>query len=371
MSFVPFELERWQSTWEKRVRFNVAESGVHALTVEELLEVAGTDARSLGEVRLSYNQSDGSSELRAAIAATYRSVDPDQVTVTIGSAEANFIVCWTLIEPGDHVAVVTPTYMQIPGLARNFGATVSEIPLRWERGWSLDLDRIEGAILPGTRMVVVTNPNNPTGALLSDAERRAIVERADAAGAWILADEVYQGAEFAGVPTRSLWDEYSRTIVVNGLSKAYGLPGLRIGWILSSTELKHDVMRRHDYTVIGPSPASDRLAALALRHRDAVLTRTRRILMENYGVLDAWLRGFGGLFEWHRPSCGAIAFARYHHPIGSAELARRVRAEANVLLAPGAHFGVEHAVRFGFGNERRELETALATLGPVLRRILA
>lgn len=370
MSFVPFELERWQSTWEKRVRFNLAESGVHALSVGELLELSGTDAATLGAVRLSYNQSDGSEELRAAVAATYTDVAPEQVTVTVGSSEANFIACWALIEPGDHVAVVSPTYMQIPGLVRNFGATVSAMPLRPDRGWSLDLDLMREVIRPGTRAVMVTNPNNPTGAQLSDAERRALVARTDEVGAWLLADEVYQGAELEGPPTPSFWAEYGRTIVVNGLSKAYGLPGLRIGWIVSSPAFKERVMRRHDYTVIGPSPASDRLAALALGRREAVLARTRRILTENYPILDAWLRGFGDLFEWGRPACGAITLARYDHMIPSAELAERVRAECSVLLAPGAHFGTEHTIRFGFGNERGELEAALATLGPVLRRML-
>ena len=370
MSFVPFELERWQSTWEKRVRYNIAESGVHALTVGELLQITGSDPAALAGVRLAYNQSDGSAALREAIAATYAGVSPEQVTVTIGSAEANFIVCWALIEPGDRVTVVTPTYMQVPGLVRNFGASVRELPLEPDCGWELDVSRVEAAIPDGTRAVVVTNPNNPTGALLADEAREAIARRTAAVGAWLVADEVYQGAEFGGGVTPSLWDGGDRVIVVNGLSKAYGLPGLRIGWIVSSSAFKDALMRRHDYTVIGPSPASDALATAALAHRDAILARTRRILHENYPLLDAWLRGFGQRFTWRRPACGAIAFARYDHPMPSSELAERVRAECDVLLAPGAHFGIEHAIRFGFGNERGELEWALAALRPTMERLL-
>jgi len=370
MSFVPFELERWQSTWEQRVRYNIAESGVHALTVGELLQIAGSDPAALAGVRLAYNQSDGSAALREAIAATYTGVSPEQVTVTIGSAEANFIVCWALIEPGDRVTVVTPTYMQIPGLVRNFGARVQELPLEPDRGWELDASRVEAAIPDGTRAVVVTNPNNPTGALLADEAREALARRAAAVGAWLVADEVYQGAEFDGGVTRSFWGSGDRVVVVNGLSKAYGLPGLRIGWIVSPPAFKDVVMRRHDYTVIGPSPASDALAAVALVHRNAILERTRRILRENYPLLDAWLRGFGKRFSWQRPACGAIAFARYDHPMPSAALAERARADCDVLLAPGAHFGIEHAIRFGFGNERGELERALAALRPTMERLL-
>lgn len=371
MSFTTFELERWQSTWENRVRFNLSESGVHPLSVAELLDLSGDDLGAVGDLRLVYSQSDGTPALREAIAGLYAGATPDQITVTTGSAEANFIVCWSLIAPGDHVAILTPTYRQTWGLAQNFGATVSEIPLRADLGWEPDPADIERAIRPGTKLVVVTNPNNPTGHVLSAAARGAIAERVRATGAWLLADEVYTGAERDGEETPSFWDGGERVVIVNGLSKAYGLPGLRIGWIVSHPSFKDALVRRHDYTVIGPSPLSDWLATRALSVRPRVLERTRSILRTNYPIVAAWLDTFGGAFEWQPPDCGAICFVRYRSGVSTLDLVERVRAERSVLLVPGEHFGLPRSLRLGYGNEHTELETALAEIEPVVRSLIA
>ncbi len=370
MSFIPFDLERWQSTWENRVRHNLSESGVHPLSIGELLELAGGDLAEFAALRMVYNQSDGTDELRTAIASLYHGATPDHVTVTIGSAEANFIICWTLIEPGDKVAIQTPVYMQIHGLAQNFGAEVAEIPLRYERDWEPDPADVERAIVPDTKLVVVTNPNNPTGKVLSQASRDLILERTRAAGAWLLVDEVYQGAELNGETTPSFWGSYERVLAVNGFSKAYGLPGLRIGWIVGSQEFKRDVMQRHDYTVIGPSPASDYLAVRALGVRQRLLARTRDILNANYPILEQWLRSFGTLFEWRKPDCGAICLVRYRHTLGALDLVERVRADHSVLLVPGEHFHMPFHLRLGYGNEREEFETALGDLKQAFGKLL-
>jgi aspartate/methionine/tyrosine aminotransferase len=369
MTFIPFDLERWQSTWEKRVRFNLSESGVHPLSIAELVNLSGGSTTELMAVPMGYNYSDGSTELRSAIADLYAGASPDDVTVTIGSSEANFITCWTLVQPGDHVAVVTPTYMQTHGLVRNFGATVSEIPLRPQLGWEPDPNQVERAISPGTKLVVVTNPNNPTGHVLSDTAREAIVTRTRDVGAWLLADEVYQGAELDGRESRSHWGAGDRVIIVNGLSKAYGLPGLRIGWIVSSPEFKQRVLQRHDYTVIGPSPGTDHLATLAVRARTRILDRTRSILNENLPLLEEWLAGFGDLFDWHTPECGAICLVRYRSPLGALEVVERIRAEHDILVVPGDHFGLPHHLRLGYGNEQSELRAALGELRRAVTRV--
>jgi aspartate/methionine/tyrosine aminotransferase len=362
--FTPFALERWQSTWEHRVRRNLSESGVHALTVAELLELGGGDANRLLETRLKYDQSDGSDQLRAAIAAHYPGAGPDHITVAIGSAEANYVVCWALIRPGDRVAMLSPTYMQMWGLAEAFGATVAPFTLNPRNQWDLDLGSLERAVAPGTRVVIVTDPNNPTGKVLSLDARQAIVARARSVGAWLVVDEVFQGAELSGRTTATWWGGYERTVVVNGLSKAYGLPGLRIGWVVSPAEVKQAVLERHDYTVIGPSPIADYLALLAVRVRDRLWARTRGILSANYPVLDRWLGGFDGFFDWRKPDCGAICFVRYRHKLPAPELAERARASTNVLLVPGEHFRMPGHLRFGYGNRLEDLGAALDELTP-------
>jgi aspartate/methionine/tyrosine aminotransferase len=372
MRFVPFELERWQSTWENRVRYNISESGVHPLSVQELLGVAGAPVLPLLEVRLHYSQSNGTDLLRERIAALYPGASPDQVLVTLGSAEANFCVLWRLIEAGDAVAVMLPNYLQTWGLAQNFGARVRPFHLREDLGWEPDADEVRTAIAPSTKLVVVTNPHNPTGHVLSEQARTLIAARAAEVGAWLLSDEVYQGAERNGVVTRSNWGASDKTIVVNGLSKAYGLPGLRIGWIVGPPAFAAEAWARHDYTTIGPSGVSDHLATLALepRVREKLLERTRRIITANYPVLEEWLKRFGDSFTWTPPDAGAICFAKYKHAIDAPELAEKLRAEHGVLLCPGDHFGMPHHLRFGFGNELAELQAALGETERGLRRVM-
>ena len=366
MAFQPFAMERWQSTWENRVRYNLSESGVHPLSAAELLALAGDAAEDVLGRRLGYPQSNGTEPLRAAIAALYPGAGLDHVLVTSGSAEANFINCWRLLEPGAKVAVVVPTYMQTWGLAKNFGALVREIHLREELGWQPDPREIDAAITPDTRLVIVTNPGNPTGALLAPELAERIARRADAAGAWLLADEVYQGAERAGgTPTPSFWGQAERVIAVNGLSKAYGLPGLRLGWCVAAPAHIAELWARKDYTTIGPTVMSDALATLALHAdvRPRVFERTRQILRTNWAIMDEWLKGRDGEFTYRAPEAGAIVWARYRTPTGSSALAETLRVEHDVLIVPGDQFGVDGYVRLGFGLPADELRHALEQVG--------
>jgi hypothetical protein len=244
MPFVTFDLERWQSTWENRVRYNLSESGVHPLSVRELLALAQAAADPLLDVRLGYSQSNGTDALRERIAALYRGATPDQVLVTNGSAEANYVAALRVIEPGDQVAMLLPNYLQLWGHVQNLGAQVRPFRLHEERGWAPDPAEIRSAIAPGTKLVVVTNPHNPTGHILADAMRRAIIDRTAEVGAWLLADEVYMGAERDGNTTASFWGSYDRLLCVAGLSKAYGLPGLRIGWLVGPAPIVADAWAR-------------------------------------------------------------------------------------------------------------------------------
>jgi aspartate/methionine/tyrosine aminotransferase len=369
--FFPFELERWQSTWENRVRFNLSESGVHPLSIQELLGIAGASAVPLLEVRLGYSQSNGTDLLRQRIAALYPGASPEQVLVTTGSAEANFVACWRLLEPGDKVAMLLPNYLQIWGQAQNLGAQVRGFHLHASHGWEPLPEEIRAAIAPGTKLVVVTNPHNPTGHILSDESRRLILDRTREVGAWLLADEVYTGAERDGKTTPSFWGSYDKLICVHGLSKAYGLPGLRIGWLVSSPEFVAESWARHDYTTIGPSGASDHLAAVALAPgvREKIIDRTRRILNSNYPVLEEWLKRFGDTFTWHPPQAGAICYVKYRQSVSALELVEKIRAERSVLLVPGDHFGMPQHIRFGFGNELSDLQAGLAETERGLKRV--
>jgi aspartate/methionine/tyrosine aminotransferase len=369
MSFRPFAMERWQSTWENRVRYNLSESGVHPLTAAELLALAGAEAEPVLRVPLGYSQSNGTDALRTAIAGLYPGATIAHVTVTNGSAESNYAICWQLLEPGDRVAMMLPNYMQTWGLAHAFGAEIRPFHLREDLGWQPDPSEVDAAIAPGTKLVVVTNPNNPTGAVLSAEAMRHIVARADAAGAWILADEVYQGAERAGPRTPSFWGMSERVIAVNGLSKAYALPGLRVGWCVAPLPLPEALWSRKDYTSIGPGVMSDALATIALRPdvRERILERTRGIIRANWEVLDRWYTSMGGEFTSRPPDAGAISYARYRTAANSSQLAERLRRDHDVLVVPGDQFEMDRYVRFGFGPPRTDLEAALERVASAFR----
>jgi aspartate/methionine/tyrosine aminotransferase len=363
--FSPFVMERWQSIHENRVPYNLSESGVHPLTLDELAEMSGVS--DIGETLIGYGQSNGSDLLRSHVARLYDGCSESCVVATNGSAEANLIALWELVRPGDAIAIVVPTYMQTYGLAQNFGVEVREIPLREDAGWQPDPADIAAAIDERTRVVVVTNPSNPTGAIMKGNARAAIISAAQRAGAWILADEVYSGAELDGVPTRSFFGEYERVIATGSLSKAYGLPGLRLGWAVAPEAMAARLWARKDYLTISPGELTDRIGAIALdpEVRPRVLARTRRYLHDGLDVLEAWL-GQMGAFTYRRPEAGAILYARYDFPINSSAMAEQLRAVHGVLIVPGDHFGMDHFVRIGFGGQKSHLEAALARFADYL-----
>lgn len=366
MRIETFAMERMQSTWENRVAANLSESGVHPMTTRELLE--GDDASALLDEPLAYTQSNGTIALRERIAALYPGAGVDQVQVTNGGSEANFVTLWQLVEPGDEIVMMTPNYMQGWGLVRGFGGQVREWTLRLESGrYHADVDALESLVTPNTKLILICAPNNPTGARFDERVLKGVAKAADRVGAWILSDEIYRGAERDGVESPSIWGMSDRAIVTSGLSKAYGLPGLRIGWIVSTADLVARTWTYHDYVTIAPGAASDFLARLALEpaRRARIIDRTRRVIRENYPVLEAWL-GQQGCFEWAAPDAGAICYAKYDLPIASLPFAERLRDEESVLVVPGAHFGMEGYLRIGFGNDRPTLEDGLARMARVI-----
>jgi hypothetical protein len=366
--FRPFAMERWQSTYENRVRFNLSESGVHPLTLHELLALGGD---AIDDVLLGYGQSNGSDALRDTIAGLYRGGTEDGVVATNGSAEANFVALWELLEPGSAAAIVVPTYMQTPGLAHNFGARLVEVPLHEEAGWQVDPDEVRRLVSGAVRVLVITNPNNPTGARLSPESRAALVAAAERTGAWILSDEVYTGAELDEQETPSFFGTCERVIATGSLSKAYGLPGLRIGWVMTDPAMAARLWARTDYTTIGTGELTDRLARIALHPavRPQLLERTRGIIRDGLAVLEPWLARWG--CSWRRPDAGAICYARYPWGVASAELAERLRVEQDVLLVPGTQFGNEGWLRFGIGLLHEEHAAALERVARLVESVAA
>lgn len=372
-----FRMERTQCLYENEVRFNLSESGVLPLSIEELLPDPGARTKLL-RAPLKYPASTGRESLRRNIAEFYGCDDPERVTVTNGGSEANYAVLWSLVGQGDRVAFMLPNYLQGQGIARAYGDRVDPYRLRmaadgsggWR--WALDVDSLRRAVGPGTRAIVVTNPNNPTGAVLNEEEMSAIVEVAAGVGAWIVADEIYRGAEVGGGPlTPTFHGRYDRVAVTAGLSKAFGMPGLRIGWVVAPAELIAEVCRHHDYLTLTPGLLSDALADAAMRPgtRQRIIERTRRIIDAQLPILEHWIEGHGELFDYARPRAGAIATLRYRLPITSEELFERLRLEQSVLITPGEHFGIGDYLRIGFGYDADVLRAGLGGIDAFLQRL--
>ena len=362
-----FEMERLQSTWENRVRFNLSESSVHPMSPRELVTDAAYLER-LMEMPLIYNQSNGTDELRSAIAAAYPGATLDHVEVTNGGSEANFVSIYALLEPGDEAVIILPNYQQIWGLINSFGMKVKTVRLHEERGWAPDLAELEAAVSPRTRMIILCNPNNPTGAILTVAEMEAIVRMAARSGAWILADEIYQGSERSGQTTPTFWGRYDRVIITNGLSKAFGLPGLRVGWIVAPKDTIAKTWSYHDYTTIAPGTLSDCLARIALtpEGRQRCLERTRNICRKNFPMLQSWMASHGSLFRMVEPKAGAIAYVRYDLAVNSTVLIERLLHEKSVLVVPGDHFGMDRYLRIGYGPPPEYLRQGLDLIHEVI-----
>jgi len=370
--YSPFRMERYQSTWEHRVEINLSESGVHPMTVRELLALAELDG-GVDDVRLGYGQSNGSDELRARIAALYPGATEANVLVTVGGAEANFTSFWHLMESEGTAAVLLPNYGQVPGLLTSFGSRIHPVNLVEEHGWQPDLDALASALDQGARFVLITNPNNPTGASLSPAAMEAIAGMTERSGAWILADEVYGGAEVVGDQTASFWGRQERVLVTNSLSKAYGLPGLRLGWIVGPKEVVAELWGRTDYTTISPATLSDTLARVALEPgtRARILERTRGIIRANLDLLQEWMTSQDGRFRYRLPDAGAICYMRYEAEVNSTAFAEKLRTEKSVLVVPGDHFGMDHYLRIGFGNPAHELREGLGRIRDAFDEVTA
>lgn len=364
MRIEPFEMERMQSTWENVVSYDMSESGVRPLTLGELQEM-GFDLDAFLNEPLGYSQSNGTIELRERIAAIYPGATREQIEVTNGTSEANYLIALSTVQPGDVVAMQVPNYMQIRGVSRSLGADVKTFRLRTDNRWEPDWDEFERAVTAKTRLLYLSNPNNPTGSVLSDSAMRRVVARCEQTGTWLLSDEVYLGAEVDGRRTSSFWGMSERVIVTNGLSKAYGIPGVRIGWIVGPAPFIESCWSQHDYITIGPNKMSDRIARVAVetKNRERCYARTRDILQHNLPITRAWVDEFGGRLKWMEPKAGAIGLMKYEADVPSTAIAERVRLNQSTLIVPGSHVGLDGHLRIWLGGKEAFLREGLRRIG--------
>jgi aspartate/methionine/tyrosine aminotransferase len=366
------------TTYETTARWDIAESGIFPMSTREILDLLPADERDgeldrLLALRLGYSEACGSAELRGLIAATYENTSPDEVLVTTGAIEANFLLFNELLSAGDRVVIVDPAYQQLQSVARAIGCDVALWRLRAEDGFRFDLNELGRLATPGTRMFVINTPHNPTGAMLSASDLRAICALAEDLDAWVLSDEAYRWLDLPGKPplappTRNLG---ARAISTGTFSKPFGLPGLRTGWLAAPEDVVRRCWGLRDYISLSPGKLNDALAVIAFRHRDQIVARTREIVATNLPVAERWFAEHADIVSWTPPSGGLLALMRYELDVPSLELANRLAEGYGVMLAPGSAFGYEGYLRIGVGNDPEVFAEGLRQTARCLRELRA
>lgn len=353
-----FSLEVFLSKWEFAARHHLTASDSESVTLSRLLELATpADRDRFMTLHLSYSQTFGSPTLLEAIATTYSGIAAQDILCFAGAEEGIYVCMRTLLAAGDHAIVLTPNYQAAETLPLAICETTG-VPLVESEGWALDIDAIRAAVRPNTRLISINFPNNPTGTVPKRAAFESLVELCRTRGIWLFSDEVYRGLERSDadrIPQAA--EVYERGISLNVMSKAYGLPGLRIGWIACrDRDLLARMERYKHYLSICNSAPSEVLAEIALKARETLLARNRGLVADNLQRLDAFFARFESLFEWKAPRGGCVAFPRYLGKDGVETFCRRLIEEAGVLLLPASIYRSQltetprDRFRIGFGR---------------------
>jgi len=357
-----FKLERFFAEFEFNVEHILCGSDCESLAIGDLLALEPEAEERFGQLRLGYTESQGSPSLRGEIARIYQTISPEEVIVHAGAEEGIFLFMHAVLDPSDHVIVHWPCYQSLFEVAQSIGCEVTRWQAREEAGWALDPDELERHLRPNTKAIVLNVPHNPTGYLMSRDAFAAVNRIARERSVVLFCDEVYRESEYDPADRLpAACDLGPHAVSLGVMSKTYGLPGLRLGWIAARDErLLSKIAERKDYTTICTSAASEFLAELALRHREKIVARNLRIISENLQILDRFFERHGDLFSWVRPTAGSIAFPRLLE--GDIESFWRAAVdEAGVLLLPGSVFddAGDH-FRLGFG--RKSLPAAVERL---------
>lgn len=357
MKVDPFKVEKWLNAYELDVEINISETCVDPFTLREFLRLTGREEffEDFLDTKLTYGFIPGSPGLRSGLAKLYGNMGPENILVASGAIGANFLVFYSLVEPGDTVISVHPTYQQLYSVAKSFDANVKLLKLRMRDGWLPKIDEFAELVDDRTKLIVINNPNNPTGSLMDAETLHAISDLAEEIGAYLLDDESYRGLYVdpdESVP--SVVEITDRGIATGSLSKTFSLTGLRLGWIAAKRSIIEEFEDRRDYTTISNGMIDDALATIAVENVDLVLQRNLNILRTNYGILSEWVEG-EPLIDWVPPRAGTVAFLRHKLPISSEELCKRLMEEKDVLLVPGSCFDMDGFLRIGFGNNTEVL----------------
>jgi aspartate/methionine/tyrosine aminotransferase len=372
MHIKPFGIEMWMNEFEDHCKYNLAETCVKSMTIGELLEISGKNIKfteELSSMKLTYGEITGSKQLRKNIASLYKNQTTENVMVTHGAIGANSLIYNTLISKGDKVVSVLPTYQQHYSIPESLGAELSILKLKPEHKFLPDINELKQLIKPDTKLIALTNPNNPTGSLMDEALLLEIVDIARTCDAYIICDEVYRGTnqndpEYG----TSIVDIYEKGISTGSMSKTYSLAGLRLGWITASPDILKDVFIHRDYNTISVGVIDDYFASIALENRKKIALRNTTITRNNLEILDNWVKN-ERFFSYVKPKAGTTALLKYEFNIPSREFCIQILENTGVLFAPGSAMDMEGWVRIGYANDSKILAQGLTVLSTYLDKL--
>ena len=366
MKIKPFAVEEWMNAWEVGAKYNIAETCVDSISMNELFELTGEDKTEflnrLCARRLSYGDIEGLPEFRKGVCGLYKTLNIENIVPTHGASGANHHVFYSLISPGDRVVSIMPTYQQLYSIPESYGADVQILHLSKENNYLPDLEKLRRLVTPKTKMICINNPNNPTGALMSEQMLREIVEIARSADAWILCDEVYRHLSQEDGWCPSIVDLYEKGISVSSMSKVFSLAGLRLGWIAThDMSVVKSCLSHRDYNLVSCGVFDEMLAAAALKHRDKLLERSRKIVRENLQILDDWVSSEPHV-SYVKPKAGTTALVYYDLYISSYEFCEEMYKKTGAFVTPGDCFEVPHSMRIGYAYGKQDLIDGLKAI---------
>lgn len=366
MKIKPFAVEEWMNAWEVGAKYNIAETCVDSISMNELFELTGEDKTEflnrLCARRLSYGDIEGLPEFRKGVCGLYKTLNIENIVPTHGASGANHHVFYSLISPGDRVVSIMPTYQQLYSIPESYGADVQILHLSKENNYLPDLEKLRRLVTPETKMICINNPNNPTGALMSEQLLREIVEIARSADAWILCDEVYRHLSQEDGWCPSIVDLYEKGISVSSMSKVFSLAGLRLGWIAThDMSVVKSCLSHRDYNLVSCGVFDEMLAAAALKHSEKLLERSRKIVRENLQILDNWVSSEPHV-SYVKPKAGTTALVYYDLDIPFYEFCEEMYKKTGAFVTPGDCFEVPHSMRIGYAYGKQDLIDGLKAI---------
>ncbi|MBQ0066319.1 MAG: aminotransferase class I/II-fold pyridoxal phosphate-dependent enzyme [Firmicutes bacterium] len=359
MHLPDFKVEQWMTDYEQSAIYNLTDTCVKALSLQELLNFQQVDA----SLSLDYGEISGDKTLRKEILSLYSTGTIDNITCANGCLQANELVLHTLLNQGDHVIALTPGYQQFWDVPKSLGCEISLISLQEEKNWMPSLEDFSSSIQSNTKMIIINNPNNPTGTCLDDAFLQSLIDLCRQHNIYLLCDEVYRDPT---IQTYCVCDHYELGISTGSLSKMYALAGLRFGWVKANLDIIHQINVRRDYSMVSTGPLIDELAKIALAHKSEILTRSRQTIEANKTFLKQWLSK-NPAFSLVMPPCGSVSFLKYNFPKNSKEFALELLEKTGIFFVPGDCFDLDQHMRLGLGRDEENFKKGLEILAKYVK----